>query len=368
MALFGSSNAYLGIDIGTSSLKIVELISRRRRIEVATYAEVDMPNILLDPPGAPEDAVRRLANILREMMEKANVATDQVVAALPNSIVFSTMLMLPDLPEKDRDDAVHFAARDIVPANLDDMILGWSWVGELPHMDKQAETGKSAEVSQTMPAAEKDASQKPVFMTAAPKNIVSRYTRLMELLNVELIALEVETFPLVRSVLGNDTASAMIIDIGDQITTFHIIDQGMPRLSHTIESGGRNITAAIATATQGNLEDAHALKVTHGLKNSAPEAAQAAMKKIVNVWTKQANRLLDLYADEYGRALKKTVLIGGGAKLQGLQQQWAQDTKQQVQIGDPWRGLSYPHELDRRMKELGPTYAVAVGLAQRGLH
>jgi hypothetical protein len=59
MAFFGTTNAYLGVDIGTSSLKIAELISRRRRIDVATYAQSNIPNILLNPAGSPEDAVRR---------------------------------------------------------------------------------------------------------------------------------------------------------------------------------------------------------------------------------------------------------------------------------------------------------------------
>lgn len=368
MALLGTPNAYVGLDIGTSSLKVVELINRHRRIEVATYAEANVPNLLLGPAGNPEDAVRGVANVVGRMLERAKVATDAAIAALPSSIVFSTVLMLPTMPEKKMAEAVHFAARDVVPADLDEMVLGWSRVGEAPHME--GEKSPAVDASKVTPPAAPVASGHlniPVFITAAPRDVVGRYSQVMDLVGLELVALEVETFPLVRSLLASEHDSAMIVDIGDQTTTYYVIDNGTAHISHTIEYGGAAVTRAIAEALGVSEDGAHQTKVKYGLLLTAPgpvrTAAQAASQKMIA----EARRLLTLYTEQTRHNnINKTVLIGGGAKLPGLVDLWEKTIHHKVQVGNPWRGLSYPQELQQRIGELGPTYGVAIGLAQRG--
>ncbi len=365
MALLGKPNAYVGLDIGTSSLKVVELVQRHRRVEVATYAEANVPNPLLEPDGQAEDAVRSVANVVTQMMERAGVASDATIAALPSSIVFSTMLYLPDLPEKKMDEAVRFAARDVVPADLNEMFLGWSRVGGPPHVVPLTGGPTPAADEKEKP---KDIPTVPVFMTAAPREIVERYQRVMDLAGLELVALEVETFPLVRSLLTNEQDSAMIVDIGDRATAYHIVDRGTARISHSIDYGGSNITEAIAAVQKSDWQAAHHAKVTHGILSTGAvevrEAVTASCQKIVG----EAQRLLTLYNQQpQSGSITKTVLIGGGAKLPGLVDWWGKTVKHKVHIGNPWRGLSYPDVLQPRMAELGPTYGVAVGLAQRGL-
>lgn len=367
MALLGKQYAYLGLDIGSSSLKLVELISRHRRIEVATYAEANVANPLIAPRGSSEDAVRSTANIISQMLERANVSTDTTIAALPSSIVFSTVLTLPDLPEKKMNDAVHFAARDVVPAELDDMFLGWSKVGSAPHME-----GSGAEVP-VVPAAEDGSPLSnqsiPIFITAAPRDVVGRYAQVMDLLGLELMALEVETFPLVRSLLTSEHDSAMIVDIGDQTTTYHIIDRGTARISHTLNYGGGDLTSALATALKSSSAEANRVKATHGLLPTAPAAVQSATTEAAQKLISEAQRLLTLYVDQkHSDPITKTVLIGGGAKLPGLADVWAKAVQHKVQIGNPWRGLTYAQELQTRVTQLGPTYGVAIGLALRGIN
>lgn len=371
MAFFGTPNAYVGLDIGTSSLKVVELLDRRKNIELATYAEANIPNLLINPPhGDVDAAIKKLRQVVLQMFERANVSTDAVVAALPNSIVFSTVITLPEIPEKDVDKAIHFAARDVVPADIDEMFLGWSRLGELPHMDDGGSAKKSTgskKPAQAVKAATATNTNVPIFITAAPKNIVERYQELISATKLELAALEVETFPLIRSLLTSETDSAMIVDIGDQATTFHIIRNGTPRLSHTIDIGGKDITDAIAAATGKSTEEADQLKIEHGLSESGSktigQAITGAMDKLVD----QAERLLSLDSSNEGGQIRKSVLIGGGAKLKGIESFWTQAIGHRAGVGNPWRGLTYPPPLEPRLKELGPTYGVAVGLAQREL-
>jgi Tfp pilus assembly PilM family ATPase len=75
---------------------------------------------------------------------------------------------------------------------------------------------------------------------------------------------------------------------------------------------------------------------------------------------------MSLYASQNGRQVRRSILIGGGANLKHLPALWEQNIGHKAFVGNPWRGLAYPQALENRLSSLGPTYAVAVGLAERG--
>jgi type IV pilus assembly protein PilM len=190
--------------------------------------------------------------------------------------------------------------------------------------------------------------------------------RLIELLKLQLYALEVETFPLARSLLNRLTDTAMIIDIGAQATSFHIIDRGTPRVSHSMEYGGKNITQLLMQALSIEEDEAETLKTQHGLSPSLPDRAGPALQGAVLKIAEQAKRVLENYHEQSHHTLNKTIIIGGGALMKGLPEIMTQFLGHSVTVGNPWRGLSYPGKLEQRLHVLGPQYAVAVGLALRG--
>lgn len=361
MAFFGTPNSFVGIDIGTSSLKLVELTNRRRRVEVTSYAQTTFANPLVAQTIG-EKVIQDTAAVINQMIDKAGITSDAVVAALPASAVFATVVTLPPIPEAEMEKAIHFAARDVVPAELEEVVLGYSRLGEEPHMATDVADETSA------PATSKVRPDQPVpvFLTAAPKYLVNRYIALIQRLKLRLIALEVETFPLVRSLLSGPAASAMIVDMGDRTTTFHIIDAGTPRVSHTLEFGGHDITQAISQALACSLDAAEALKNSQGLALGKDQRQRPALEQAVTFQTDKAKSLLALYQQQAGGAITQTVLIGGGANLPGLADFWSKAVGSKTSLGNPWRGLSYPQTLEEKLRYLGPTYGVAVGLALRG--
>lgn len=367
MALFGTSSSFLGLDLGTSTLKVVELVDRRKRLELTAYAQANLPNILIQPPGSVDDALRVTANVVSQMLEKAHSTSDTVIAALPSSVVFSTVMMLPDLPEADLAKAVHFAARDVVPTSLDEMVLGWSRLGAQPHMDTGVSDLVEKEGSTPVKeAVSSKAAAVPVFVTAAPKAIIDRYLKLVELLKLKLHALEVETFPLARSLLNQSADSALIFDLGDKATTYHLIDRGAARISFTLEYGGQNITTDLAKSMAISVDEAEQQKAQFGLQNSGSAILHTSIEKSMNSIIQQARRLQESYRKDTGRSINKIVLIGGGANMPGLAETCSRLLSVKATVGDPWKGLSYPEGLESRLTELGPRYAVAVGLALRG--
>lgn len=368
MALFGNPNAYLGIDVGTSSLKIVELIARKRRIEVTAYAQAAIENPLVNESNGPE-SIQEVANVVQAMIEQSGATSDQVVVALPASAVFTSVIELPVMSDEEMKKAVEFAARDIVPTDLDDVVLGYSTIGHKPQLAIEQPAGSPVSETQTVQAEAGAAMTKegnvPVFITAAPKFLVDRYVQLVGKLGLRLVALELETFPLVRSLLPSETASGMIVDIGDRATTYHVIDQGTPRVSFTIEFGGLSISEEMARSLSISVEEAEELKRQTGAGTNAPPVQRAAIEKAITEQTTTAKELLGRYMEQEGREIKNTVLIGGGANLLGLVDVWQQAVGHKVSVGNPWRGLAYPAQLESRLRYLGPVYGVAVGLALR---
>lgn len=368
MALFGSTETYVGVDIGTSTSKIVELMDRKKRIELVTYAEANLKNLLVNPPNGNEDAINKTADGLKQMFERAGVVSSGAVAALPGGSVFSTVLKLPNIPESEMENAVRFAAKDIIPADIDEMVLGWSRVGGGAHMaiDKVPEKiPEKMEEKIPEPMDGKKENNVSVFITAAPKDIVNRYIAVFEKLQITLISLEVETFSLARSLLTSDAKATLLVDFGSRVTTYHIIDGGIPRVSLSIEFGGYDISKNLSEALSISGQDAEQKKNSLGISNNQDKAVRASIQKSVTKQVDKARDLVQLYEQKSSSKIVKSILIGGGANMVGLVDYWAQEFSMDAAVGDPWKGLLYPAPMETLLQKKGPGFGVAVGLALR---
>ena len=365
MALFGPSKVYVGVDIGTSTSKIVELIDRRKRIELVTYAESNMRNLLVNPPNGSQEAVDRTAEVLKSMIDRAGTVSDLAVAALPSGAVFSTVLMLPHIPESEMENAVRFAARDVIPADIDEMILGWSRVGREVNMKKDIIEKQKPKKREGNTAAEPEEGPVSVFITAAPKDVVARYIAVFEKLQITLLSLEVETFSLARSLLALSSKPTLLVDFGFRTTAFHIIDGGIPRVSHAIDFGGYDIQKSLAETMSISEEEAETIKNKFGLSSEQEASVRLHLETLIKRQLEKAKDLVDLYEKKEGKKISKSILIGGGSNLLGLPEHWSKELDMQTTIGDPWKGLSYPEQVGGVLKKIGPRFGVAVGLALR---
>ncbi len=399
----------IGVDFGTSSVKVVELRKAKTGVELLTYATAAQPNLLVD--NRAPDAVARMAMLLRAMFQKAGVARGEVMAALPILSVFSTVLDLPDMSDAELDRAVNFAAKNYVPSPLNDVTLGWTRVGvprdqglpsqgaldaalppRLPLATK-ARAGESPLPAPAAPAAlaagtgtppaaaaappEGQAAAEPragtpatrkvqeVFLTAAPKESVTRYTAVFERLEIQIAALEVESFPLARALLKGEKRPALLVDFGDQTTSFSVVDEGYLRINQAMDVGGENLTKEIAEKLSLKPEDAEQKKRTEGVQGGEGTPIAAAIRPVLTEIVTRGETVRRLYERKRSRPLGKVVLIGGGARLPGLTSLWSQLTGLPAEVGNPWKGILVPPSLAGRLEALWPAFAVAVGLALR---
>jgi type IV pilus assembly protein PilM len=243
--------------------------------------------------------------------------------------------------------------------SLDEMVLDWRVLrteGEAAVQQKNDNSLGTAEGPKTM----------KVLITAAPKTLVKRYMDIFKLAELEIVGLETEAFSLVRSLLGNDQSAVMVVDIGAIATEISVILDGIPFLNRSIDVGGDTITKSISNGLNIDSQRAEQIKRDFGISTGAstsqiPRVVEFVMNNIVN----EIRYILSLYQNQNEKPIEKIVLSGGSAFLPNLPAYLEQTIKLKTSIGDPWSHIAYPVEIKPVLDEIGPRFAVAIGLAMR---
>lgn len=335
--LFNKKKAILGVDIGTSSIKVAQ-ISHSGKALLDTYGIVNINHQL----GGKEDelAITQMAKVLKSLVQKAGVTTDRCVISFPNSSVFTSVIQLPKMNDSEMSSAVEFEAKKYVPLALSDVDLSWTPIGA------------------GQPSAE---GLVKVLLTAVPKQITKNYMRVFSLAGLEPQVGEIEALALIRSLIGSVPINCVIIDIGARSTGLNIIENGFLRLSRNLNIGGDTITDKIAQALNISVFRAEQFKKEFGVSNSTfiPDT----IKPILNIIKNEVKQLLTIYQSQNVK-VEKILLVGGGANLPGIVG-YFEDLKLTVEVGNPLRSVGYAENLQPILKRYSLNLPIAIGLALR---
>ncbi|MFH1598498.1 MAG: pilus assembly protein PilM [Patescibacteria group bacterium] len=365
MALFSSKKGYVGVDFGTSSIKMVELELDKGRPKLITYGYIEeTTNIVKSDQD--EDRAKTVAS-LKKLIKQSGVTTNKVIAALPPYAVFSSIISLPMMPNKDLISAVRWEAKKFVPMPLEEMILDWKVVKEVAKEDDKQTASQKPE--DRVVTSDKKGKNLQILLTAAPKSLVKRYLDTFKQTEMQLISLETEAFALERSLVGEDKSAIMILDIGALGTHITVVADGIPVLNRSIDIGGATISKAIADSMNIDLSRAEQFKRDVGLatmgadNEQIPKTIEFVIGSIIN----EIKYCFNIYQNQEVKAIEKIILSGGSSFLNGLPEYLGKILNMKVLIGDPWSRIVYPVDLEPVLKEIGPKFAVAVGLAMRNL-
>lgn len=351
----------MGVDVGNSALKIVELTNLKGQPKLVTYAYVEQNHEILKNTG--NDSRDKLINALKSLCQKARVTTNQAVAALPSYTVFSSVISLPEMPKKELESAVQWEAKKIVPMPLEEMVLDWKVLedsGAVP--STAASNGNNNSPIKTAPK-----KYVKILITAAPQNLVSRYIEIFKAAGLDLVSLETEAFALERVLVGHDKLPIMIVDIGAATTNISVVLSSVPLINRSIDLGGQTITRTIANSLNVDIERAEQFKRDFGLASAGQNSSQIPkrIEFIVSSVVNEIRYVINLYQNQNQSNIEKIILTGGSSFLPNLSTYLAQTLNTEVFIGDPWARVMYPTELRPILAEIGPRLSVAVGLAMR---
>ncbi len=333
-SLFAKKTSILGIDIGTANIKIAQ-VSHQGRPVLETYGIVNSVYQLGNKSD--ELAIKHTAEILRGLMQKAGVSAKRSIISFPNSLVFTSVISLPQMSDSELASSVEFEAKKYVPLALSEVDLSWSVIAGSRTTDGMVS----------------------VLLTAAPKLVTKNYMRVFELAGLSPEVGEIEALALIRSLIGNAQINCVIIDIGARSTGLNIIENGFLRLSRNLNIGGDTITAKIARSLNISLARAEQFKKDFGL--SGGTFIPDVIKPVINLIKSEVKQLLTIY-QSHNMQVDKIFLVGGGANLPGLAG-FFEDLKVRVEMGDPLKSIGYRESLAPVLKRYSLSLPIAIGLA-----
>lgn len=369
MGLFGKKKeerfeGMLGVDIGTSGIKVVEITPEKGRLKLSRYGYSEPAGAVKAEVALIDDAAKA-ADTLKKIMKASDMKSSKAVASLPSSKVFHAMITLPvpKSPKEDLKPIIEAQARKLLPLPLEEMILD-SNILDKELLPKQ-EAAKQTEA--TLDAGDKSKKYIRVLLTGAPKVLVAKYVEIFRQAKIELVSLETEIFAVVRSLVGKDKSRIMIVDMGAERTNIAVIDKGVPYLTRGIKSGGNAVTQALAASMGVSFEEAEAMK--RDLSFSSSQGLPAPLEQAIKPILHEITYTLQLYAEQEfheNSTVEKIVITGGSSHVPGLIPYLTNALNVNVYHGDPWARVASATEARPVLDEVGPRLAVAIGLAMRG--
>lgn len=353
----------LGVDVGTSGIKVVEIAPEKGRLKLSRYGYSEPAGSVKADTALIDDAPRA-AETLKKILKASDMHAAKAVASLPSSKVFHAMITLPvpKDPKEDIKPVIEAQARKLLPLPLEEMIL------DSNILDKDLLPGQGGAKKETA-TEPTDKSKKyiRILLTGAPKVLVAKYVEMFRLAKIELVSIETEIFAVIRSLVGKDKSRIMIVDMGAERTNIAVVDKGVPYITRGIKSGGNAVTQALAASMGVSFEEAEAMK--RDLAYSASQGLPAPLEEAIKPILHEIKYTLQLYADQEfhdNSTVEKIIITGGSSHVPGLVPYITSALNVNVYHGDPWARVATVAEARPVLDEVGPRLAVAIGLAMRG--
>lgn len=307
----------VGVDIGTSAIKIVEVLRWGQGKTLENYGQIMSDSIYKDSPLAVEKNSRQLAGdfvslAIKGILEEAKIKTKEAIFSIPDFYTFCTSFDLPPMPENEIAGAVQYNASQYVTLPINEVTLDWKIIAGVP--------------DGTTPL--------KVFLVAVPNQIIQEYQAMAKSAGLQLYAMEAEAMGIARALVKKNDKVICLMDIGVQSSTVNIIDGGMLKRSYSFN---------FYSSKPGDLE-LWASPLIAQLRSICSEYLQSEQKQVQEIY-----------------------LTGGTANLPGLKDHVAKALEKPVFVPNCFSDFLYPPILENRLREMSPSFSAAVGVALGGL-
>lgn len=354
MALFsnilGNIKLPFGLDIGYTSVRVVQLARKGKLVHLAAYGEAPIKEGVFSHDNI---NINELAFAIKQATKESKlneITSKQVVCALPESDVFVKNIQLPKMDDLELKQVVNFEIEKIVPYPIDQLYVDYKKVRQ--------GLGK-----------EKD----NIIVVAAPQKLINSYVEALRKAKLETIALDVEPAAVARALIKQNTSEKeayTLIDIGADSSTITIHDYGSIQLTGSTHIAGNEITENLAKKLKLDKKEAEEIKrhVINSNRKLKTELFDSTVKPVLTKLSKEVERSMNYYINfmKNPHDIKKILLSGGNAHLSGMSEFFEDKFNIKTEIGNPWSNVTaYPLKALPRIK--ASLYTTAIGLALREL-
>lgn len=342
----------LGIDVGTSVIKIVELSQRGKRSKLDNYGEMESTSLYEKSFRTFEKSTLTISNsdvvkTITAIIGEAKMKAGKAYFSIPDFSTFFTTFRLPSMTKEELPQAVEYQARQHIPLPLSEVVLDWQVISQKTINKKISDFN--------------------ILLVAVPQEIIQQYQDIAKFSNLEIMAIEAEVFGLTRALVKTEEEKVVILmDIGARSTTISVVDAGIIKISHSFDTAGNDFTNLISRGLNLDMREAEKFKKEQGLL-SAGNSTRDIVLPTIDLVVSEIKKISQNFYLQENKMVQKIILAGGSASLPGLADYIKENIGMEVEIANPFANLYYPPILDDILKEMGPSYAVAVGTALRGL-
>ena len=366
----GTSSA-LGVDIGSSAIKIVQIRKKNSQAVLETYGELALgPYAGLGVGQAvmlpPDKIAQALADLMKE--KEVNITTKKCGISIPFASSLMMVIEMPEVSAKQLSVMVPLEARKYIPVPISEVMLDWSVIPK-----NEVQTADTAEYAAAERSPLGEETKAPpllrkidVLMVAIHNETIARYQEIVAKSGLETSFFEIEIFSTMRAVLDEALRPVMIIDIGAASTKLYVVERGIIRSSHTINRGSQDITATISKSLGLTMEQAEVTKRQVGATGGDQNLTDVIVLILGHIFAEVNNAIL-AFEKKHNKTISKVIMVGGGSALKGLAELAKDSFKTEVVSANPFNKVSAPAFLEDILKETGPEFAVAIGLALRKL-
>lgn len=353
------SDTFVGIDIGASYIKVVQLKKEKGRILLETYGSVALG------PYQEEDGIAgqltnlevdKLTAALKNLIEQANVTAKSAVISVSSATSLIFILKLPKISERELSGVIKNEARKYIPIPLSEVSLDWWIIPEKAiYEEEEVNNAKGGEVD--------------VLVAAVRNEVVNRYNEVSQSLGkFSSTVFEIETFSAVRGSFKHELSPVMLLDFGASGVRMSVIEHGVVRKFKAASRGSSYLSSSLQKSLEIEFKEAEELKREVGLNKDHPhqEAYNIINTGTNYIFSEIQNVIFDFEKD-YKKPISKIILTGGGALLPLFREQLEIRYNITTVYADPFSKAVSPDFLEAVLTEAGPEFTVAVGLALQGI-
>jgi len=345
--LFGKNKPVVGLDIGSSSIKAIELSRTGDKFEITGFARTSLaPDMIVD--GAIVDA-SGVSNAIKIVLSAGKFRAKNVATGVSGHSVIVKRIVLPvDTPDQ-VDEAIQNNADQYIPFDISDVNLDYHVIGVPRGGDEGLEV--------LLVAAKKDQIQNTT-------SAVSLAGRTPSVVDIEAFALQ-NAFEVNYGTRPNETIA--LLNIGASLTNINIVKGGMPLFIRDVSVGGNQYTDILQKELQLTFQEAEDLKSGKKVGVYDPEMVAPLLDSITDMLTMEVQKTFDFFRETYPEeSISKIYLAGGAVRAPGLVDRVSAAFGMETEVLDPLKTVRIGSGVSFDAAETGPALAVAMGLALRG--
>lgn len=340
----------LGVDLGTTAIKIAEISSGRGQAELNNYGILETHGHLERINSAIQTGSLKIIEkdtieLLKMLLKEGNFGTKEAVASIPSFSAFTTLLEIPQMSNVEIVKTMQYQVEQYIPLPISEVAIDWFKVGQ-----RQDDQGFVKD---------------QILLISIPNDLIQGYKNIFRICGLKLSSLEVETVSLARALSVDSGIPALIVDIGSRSTNIIAVEGDALKYAYQTDFASANLTQSIASGLGINTRRAEKIKNTKGLLGGEDSELSTLMEPFLDAIINEIKRVKNKYEQSFSSEIKKIILCGSGAKLMGIDKYFQKEINLPVEIGNALATIKYPSEFEPLVKEVSPTLAVAVGLALR---